>query len=132
MSSFKDLQSFNMISSFQTVQYDDAIDDSVVPSTPKLSASDAGPSQSSFRFQPSTSAEGSPSASSFAALAAQASTSPGSSSGVKGASQEGIDRTSVDITQLARTATSTSTTSSEPSSSANTFAALAKLPPSSK
>ena len=68
-------------------------------------------------------------ATSFGALAAQASTSTSGQSGVKGASQEGIDRTSVDILQFA--GGSASAGSSTPSAPTG-FAALAQMAPTKR
>ena len=103
-----------VFTSLQGGQFDDAVDDSVVPSTPKESSA-------AFRFAASTQSETQSSSSgTFVDLAAQASTSA-PSSGVKGASQEGIDRTQVNLFE---------TVSSSPVASASSFSALAKMSPS--
>ena len=107
-------------------QFEDATEDSVVPSTPKLSSSETGATAQvpSFMFQAAVSEAPAATSSTptFSSLAASASISP-SSSGVKGASQEGIDRTAVDFSQF--------TGSAQPSTAAPTdFAALAKKGPS--
>ena len=82
---------------------------------------------SSFLFQSASASEnpGGPSSATFSSLAAAAASSPASgSSGVKGASQEGVDRTSVDISQL---------TGNSPSKSATNvptdFGTLAQMAP---
>merc|ERR550534_1877924 len=135
--------------SHQVGQFEDAGDDSVVPSTPKLSAGSGSETVTSqvptFMFQSATNPEaiGGTSVSSasgtgsttFGALAAQASSSTSGQSGVKGASQEGIDRTSVDILQFtggsaATGASTTSTPTGFAAASAPTgFAALAQMAP---
>merc|ERR550534_1836719 len=123
--------------SHQVGQFEDAGDDSVVPSTPKLSAGSGSETVTSqvptFMFQSATNPEaiGGTSVSSasgtgsttFGALAAQASSSTSGQSGVKGASQEGIDRTSVDILQFAGGSTAAPSTASAPTG----FAALAQM-----
>ena len=74
----------------------------------------------------------------FGALAAQASSSTSGQSGVKGASQEGIYRTSVDILQFtggsaATGASTTSTPTGFAAASAPTgFAALAQMAPTKR
>ena len=71
----------------------------------------------------------------FSALAAQASSSTSGQSGVKGASQEGIDRTSVDILQFAGAGSATSGTGSSSSAAASAptgFAALAQMAPTKR
>merc|ERR1719203_813766 len=135
--------------SHQVGQFEDAGDDSVVPSTPKLSAGSGSETVTSqvptFMFQSATNPEaiGGTSVSgasgtgstTFGALAAQASSSTSGQSGVKGASQEGIDRTSVDILQFtggsaATGASTTSTPTGFAAASAPTgFAALAQMAP---
>ena len=67
----------------------------------------------------------------FSALAAQASSSTSGQSGVKGASQEGIDRTSVDILQFAG-GSDTGTGSSSAASAPTGFAALAQMAPTKR
>merc|ERR1711956_12058 len=135
--------------SHQVGQFEDAGDDSVVPSTPKLSAGSGSETVTSqvptFMFQSATNPEAIGGASvsgasgtgstTFGALAAQASSSTSGQSGVKGASQEGIDRTSVDILQFTSgsAVTGTSTTSTPTgfgaASAPTGFAALAQMAP---
>merc|ERR1719270_2060243 len=121
--------------SHQVGQFEDAGDDSVVPSTPKLSGSGSETATTSqvptFMFQSTANPEvgtsstgaATPSGTTFGSLAAQASSSTSGQSGVKGASQEGIDRTSVDILQFAGGSTAAPSTASAPTG----FAALAQM-----
>ena len=124
----------------------------MVPSTPKLSAGSGSETVTSqvptFMFQSATNPEAIGGASvsgasgtgstTFGALAAQASSSTSGQSGVKGASQEGIDRTSVDILQFTggSAATGTSTTSTPTgfaaASAPTGFAALAQMAPTKR
>mgnify|MGYP007015436893 FL=1 len=122
-----------VIQAQQSGQFEDAADDSVVPSTPKLPTAESAvtPQVPTFMFQAaqaeSAQASVSSSTPTFSSLAASvsASVSP-SSSGVKGASQEGIDRTAVDFSQFAGTSSASSSTSAAPTG----FAELAKKGPS--
>ena len=114
----------------QPSQFEDAADDSVVPSTPKLSSAESAvtPQVPTFMFQAAVSesaASVSSSTPTFSSLAASAASVSPASSGVKGASQEGIDRTAVDFSQFAGTSGAAST-----STASTGFAELAKKGPS--